>query len=318
MHIVRETLDDALLELYPVLLAIQEGVTATRGDSDFTELVGVLIELTKPRARLSRSETRGKLFSSLGELLWYLSRDNKLEFIERYVSEYKKESEDGATVHGGYGPRLFSQRGADQIANVVALLRDRPTTRRAVIQIFDAEDINTHHKEVPCTTTLQFFVRKERLDMITTMRSNDAYLGLPHDAFCFTMLQELVARSVGVELGTYKHFAGSLHLYREHHPLALDFVNERFQAQIEMPPMPAGDPWASVSAVLEAEGKIRAGLATDANAMHLDPYWCDLIRILQIHFAKRGKASIDALAAAMSFAHFKPYILSRTRVAGVK
>jgi thymidylate synthase len=37
--------------------------------------------------------------------------------------------------------------------------------------------------------------------MVTTMRSNDAYLGLPHDVFCFTMLQEIIARSLGREIG---------------------------------------------------------------------------------------------------------------------
>ncbi len=314
MRIARETLDDVLLELYPCLLGLTEFVTATRGE--FTELVGVLIEITRPRARLSRSETRGKLFSSLGELLWYLSRDNKLEFIEQYIGEYKKESKDGKTVYGGYGPRLFSQRGVDQVSNVIQALKNGPSTRRAVIQLFDAEDITVRHNEVPCTTTLQFLIRNDRLDMISAMRSNDAYLGLPHDVFCFTMLQEIIASSVGVDLGIYRHFVGSLHLYREHHRQAQDFVNERFQDQVEMPAMPSGDPWRSIASVLEAEAQIRAGEVIDAAATNLDPYWCDLIRILQIHFAKRDKAVIDALAELMTFRRFKPYILSRTRTAG--
>jgi thymidylate synthase len=71
MFISTETLDDALLELYPKLLArFSDTVTASRGET--AEVVGALIEIKNPRARLSRSETRGKLFSSLGELLWYL------------------------------------------------------------------------------------------------------------------------------------------------------------------------------------------------------------------------------------------------------
>lgn len=39
------------------------------------------------------------------------------------------------------------------------------------------------------------------------MRSNDAYLGFPHDVFFFTMIQELVARSLGIRVGDYHHFA---------------------------------------------------------------------------------------------------------------
>lgn len=50
---------------------------------------------------MSRSETRGKPYSCLGELLWYLSRDNRLDFIQNDIARYKDESEDGETVYGG-------------------------------------------------------------------------------------------------------------------------------------------------------------------------------------------------------------------------
>jgi hypothetical protein len=144
MRFAVETLDDALLKLYPELLSSRHHVSATRGGN--TELLGVLIEIEQPRARLSRSEMRGKLYSALGELLWYLTAENRIEFIEKYILQYRKESEDGGlTAYGGYGPRLFNFRGNDQVKNVIDLLRQRPETRRAVVQIFDAEDIAAHH-----------------------------------------------------------------------------------------------------------------------------------------------------------------------------
>jgi len=124
MHLVSETLDDALLKLYPLLLKAPTLDGATRGKN--TEIRGLSIEITGPRARLSRTETRGRLFSSLAELLWYLSKDNQLAFIEPFIPAYRDESEDGVSVYGGYGPRLFNQRGHDQIGNVIELLRERP------------------------------------------------------------------------------------------------------------------------------------------------------------------------------------------------
>jgi thymidylate synthase len=206
-----ETLDDALLALYQELLARDPSIEASRGA--FSEILGVSIEIHKPRARLSRSKTRGKVFSSLGELLWYLTEDNCLDFIVPYIPDYRKYSEDGVSIYGGYGPRIFRQRGHDQLLNIITLLRKRPTSRKAVVQIFNAEDLANHHKDIPCTTTLQFLVRDELVHLIVTMRSNDAYIGLPHDVFCFTMLQEIVTRSLNRELGTYIHFVGSMHLY---------------------------------------------------------------------------------------------------------
>jgi thymidylate synthase len=314
MYISAETLDDALLELYPVLLArSKDSVTASRGET--TEVIGALIEISNPRARLSRSETRGKLFSSLGELLWYLSGDNRLDFIVQYVSRYSDETEDGVTIYGGYGPRLFGP-DEDQVRNIIKLLTERPTSRRAVIQIFDKADIATPHKEVPCTTTLQFFVRDGRLDMVVTMRSNDAYFGLPHDVFCFTMLQEIIARSLGRDVGVYRHFAGSLHIYKERWDDAQHFVDEGYQQRIAMPEMPLEDPWPSISIVLDAERRIRGGEQVEPTTLGISDYWCDLIRILQIFFAKGDQAKLSAIAEQIYFKRFRPYILGRLRTGG--
>src|SRR6185312_16137032 len=312
MHLPVETLDDALHRLYPLLLSAPLVAGTTRGDN--RELLGVSIEISKPRARLSRTETRGKPFSSLGELLWYLSRDNKLAFIEPFVPAYRNESEDNVSVYGGYGPRLFGQRGHDQVANVLSILSDRPTTRRAVIQIFNAEDLAAPHIEIPCTTTLQFFLREKKLEMIAIMRSNDAYKGLPHDVFCFTMIQELLARSLEAEIGTYRHFAGSMHLYSGDENDAMRLTEEGLQSRIEMPPMPHGDPWPAVGAVMNALERIRSHEQLDASTFGLDNYWSDVIRLLQVFAATGDASAIASLRKTMASDCYKHYIDTRARM----
>lgn len=316
MRIVKATLDDALLALYTALLGHAPNVLATRGSN--TEQRGVLIEIERPRARLSRSETRGMLFSALGEFLWYLTGDNRLDFIEPYIPRYRKESEDGGvTVYGGYGRRIFQQRGQDQLRNVLALLLKQPSSRKAVIQLFNAEDIADKHKEVPCTTTLQFLRRDEKIEMIVTMRSNDAYLGFPHDVFCFTMLQEVIARTLDCEVGLYRHFAGSMHLYDRDRADAQKLVDERFQNQIEMPPMPVGTPWPAIETVLGAEARIRAGEIFDAADLGLDSYWADLVRILQI-YPLTDSRRIELIRDSLAFSKFRPYIARRIARAAKK
>ncbi|MDB5283954.1 MAG: hypothetical protein JWO06_3029, partial [Bacteroidota bacterium] len=184
-----DTLDDLMNDVFEDLLSRPFDVTPTRGIS--SEIIGASLNLKNPLARLSRTETKGKAFSAIGELLWYLSKNNSLEFIKHYIPDYADESEDGLTIYGGYGPRLFNLRGEiNQIANVIALLKEKPFSRKAVIQLFDGQDINEAHDEIPCTCTMQFFIRHCKLHMYTTMRSNDAFKGLPHDVFAFTMLQE--------------------------------------------------------------------------------------------------------------------------------
>ena len=156
MRIVATTLDDLCRKVLPRLLDGADTTQSSRGLAH--ERRGVLLELKNPRARLSRTETRGKPFSCLGELLWYLSRDNRLEFIEYYIERYKKESEDGETVHGGYGRRLFAHESHDQVQTLIANLRQKPDTRRAVLQIFEPRDTERRYKEIPCTLAMQFRV----------------------------------------------------------------------------------------------------------------------------------------------------------------
>ena len=158
MYIEQDTLDDVMNELLRRLLDEKEIIHATRGD--FKEFFGVCFHLHNPRARLSRSEGKGKIFSALGELFWYLSGDTMLDFIDYYVPRrFKKESDDQVRVRSGYGDRLFNWRNLNQFHNVVKLLQDKPSSRRAVIQLFDAEDLASNYKSIPCTCTLQFLIR---------------------------------------------------------------------------------------------------------------------------------------------------------------
>ncbi|WP_137939912.1 thymidylate synthase [Chitinivorax sp. B] len=277
-----ETLDDLLQVVLPKLLVGQDYISTSRGN--ITELFGATLVLHNPRARLSRSESKGKIFSALGELLWYLSGENKLSFIKYYVGEhYSNESEDGITVRSGYGERLFHYNNTDQIANIIDLLKEKPSSRRAVIQLFDASDLVRHYVSIPCTCTLQFVIRDNLLNVLVNMRSNDAYLGLPHDVFAFTMLQEIIARSIGIDVGIYQHCAGSLHLYEMHRPKAQTYLGEGWQNPIKMNPMPPGNPWEAIKAIQSIEQLIKEKKLTGLDEVNLGSYWKDICTLLLIY-----------------------------------
>ena len=313
MYISAETLDDLLMRTFKALLRIPGRIHPSRGSA--TELTGVLLRITNPRARLSRTESRGLLFSCLGELLWYLAGSDSVQFISYYVPQYVKESEDGRTIHGAYGPRLFNLRGINQVRNVLALLK-KSDSRRAVIQLFDAADLKRRHKDVPCTCTLQFMVRGRRLHMFTNMRSNDAYLGLAHDIFTFTMLQEIIACKLGIGLGDYKHAVGSLHLYEKHAKRAQRLVDEGWQTTtLSMPPMPPGDPWISIRKVLKIENAIRRNISIDTRRFRLEPYWTDIVLLLKIYRNYKDKriAQIKQLKMEMSSQVYNTYISKKEK-----
>lgn len=314
MEVVGDSLDAVLHELYRALDENGEVNSGSRGETK--ELLGVALRISKPRARISRSENRGKPFSALGELLWYLSGSDKLEFIAPYVSEYAKDAVDGV-LEGAYGPRLLAMRGnIDQFASIENLLKRKRGSRRAVIQLFNAEDIAVDHKEIPCTTTLQFHLRGELLHMSVTLRSNDAYWGLPHDVFCFTMLQEMMARRLGVEIGEYYQYVGSMHVYKDHYDDMREYVREGVQQTYEMPAMPPTNPFGVVDTLLATEGRLRSGEDVAAGEVFPDPYWADIVRLLQVFWAREWAGDnygerLKALRADLSSPAYRTYIDGR-------
>jgi thymidylate synthase len=230
--------------------------------------------------------------------------------MRHYISDYGKYSDDGKTVYGGYGPRLFGSAGSpNQIGYITRVLKLRPSTRKAVVQLFDKTDVVEEHKDIPCTCILQFFVRSGRLDLVVYMRSNDAFKGLPHDVFAFTFIQELVARSLDVDLGSYKHFVGSLHLYDCDRAKAQNFLSEGWQSTSLMQPMPSGDQWANVQRVLELEPRARYEAVLDLSS--LPSYWADIVRLLQVFGQTGRKRPIAKLKAAMSSHAYDVYIDKR-------
>ncbi|PCJ89716.1 MAG: thymidylate synthase [Hyphomicrobiales bacterium] len=299
-HASEDSIDDLMRAVFKKLLARRgtNEVVSSKGKS--TEIFGALLELRNPRARLSRSFSRAKAFSPLGELFWYLAGDESLEFIKHYIASYPEFSNDGVKINGAYGPRIFGlgtekmKAGKSQWDRVINNLKERPGSRNAVIQIFANSDDKPRNKDKPCTCTLQFAIRNKQLLMHTHMRSNDAFLGLPHDLFSFTMLQEIAARELEVGLGTYTHSVTSLHLYHDRIATknlptnnsatkAQAYFDEGLHDFVPMPEMPSGNPWRSINIVKKAEKAIRLGDVEYQNSMELDQYWSDLIELFRIH-----------------------------------
>lgn len=297
MEIIGDGLDDVLNDLYEGLLKDGASNVSTSGGS--LEFLGVTLRIAKPRARLSRSQTRARPFSALGELLWYLSGSDEAAFVGPYIPFYVKDGKP-AVVNGAYGPRIKSRHGFDQLQAAIAMMRRKDGSRRTVIQLYEANDLLADDDvDIPCTTTMQFHRRGDVLHMSVTMRSNDAYLGLPHDVFCFTMLQELVAAELNLELGEYIHMVGSMHLYDRDREKAERYRKEGYQRAAEMPAMPSSNPFKKIEELLAFERKVRAGEPVDPVKELGDPYWSDIGSLIQISFAGQDDAAIREISSKM-------------------
>lgn len=174
------------------------------------EIIAPQIVITDPQQRLVyNKERKYNLMHALTESIMLFSNSDYVEHIGEFNKTMKMFSDDGRTMYGSYGKRI-----SFYIPFIIAKLKGDNDTRQATININDRDDILATTKDVPCTNSLQFLIRDSKLNLIVTMRSNDVLYGLQYDVVMFSMLQETIANTLGLEIGFYIHQPGSLHIYK--------------------------------------------------------------------------------------------------------
>ena len=150
------------------------------------------------------------------EWQWYLSGDpniNKLgEIYGKIPGIWKRMADNKGNVNSNYG---WQWQRNKQLAKVINLLKREKYTRQATISIYDGKEIDKYTNDTPCTYAVQFTIVDNRLNMCVTMRSNDLWYGFCNDQYCFSKLQELVAKEINMDIGSYYHFAHNLHIYND-------------------------------------------------------------------------------------------------------
>jgi thymidylate synthase len=183
-------------------------------------------------------------FFHLMEALWMLAGRKDVEWLVRFNQRMATYSDDGVVFNAAYGYRWRAQfeleaahgeKLRDQLSAIIRLLRADPDSRRAVLQIWDAEaDLGVASKDIACNTQAMFKVRSGRLNMTVSNRSNDIVWGCyGANAVQFSMLLEYMAACIGVESGHYRQVSDSYHAYHDTWPKISD-IAERF----------SGDPYA--------------------------------------------------------------------------
>jgi len=236
-------------------------VSSPRG-MKIKENLGVQFRIMNPRDRLPRVAARNfSLAYFVAETLWYLNADDSTEWISYYAPFWSNISDNNKTANSAYGARIFKTHPRIGNGNIVQWdyvkeeLRKDPDSRRAVIHIRTPSDSILDSKDVPCTLSLQFFIRENKLSLHVSMRSSDIILGLAYDVPAFTTIQEILANELGVELGEYVHTSNSLHCYERDFEMLDAIANTRvFKSFGAMPAYPTVFP---VGELIELEDKIR-------------------------------------------------------------
>jgi thymidylate synthase len=245
------------------------------------ECLGVSFSIKNPRDRITNNSVRKMSLSfAFGEFLWYLRGSDRLNIMEYYSKIYPNFSDDKITVNGAYGTRIFGGK-LSQWEWVKNILSKDPDSRQAVISIYQPRDLFASSLDIPCTCVLQYFIRNKQLNAVTYMRSNDIYLGMPYDIFSFTMLQEMLAIELNVELGSYTHMVGSLHIYERNFNI-FDCLKKTKDADNQSMPSMTIESVNSeqISLILETERALRKN-ETVQNISLLNSYWKQFVEVLK-------------------------------------
>ena len=274
------------------------------------EILGYQFKILNPRNRIPYVPGRDlSVHYMVAELLWYLSGNNSTDWISNYSAFWSKISDDGTTANSSYGSRIFkhhSYQGPEegtwtQWEYVKNELKLDPDSRRAVIHIRMPQDSKYAKLDVPCTLSLQFFLRNDKVHMMTSMRSSDVILGLAYDVPAFTIFQELLAVQLTNELGrpiglgTYTHLSASLHVYERHFKMVEKILEEDkkqdYRNVLEMPQMPGSPP---LDLLMGVENDVRKSgcekkISDILDQSGLDDYWLDWCKVLASHRATKLK-----------------------------
>jgi len=253
---------------------------------DFKEVSAVSFSINNPMDRIVSSKARAIDSAFLfANVVWVLSGSRELKMIAPYNPKGLCFSDDGLTLASAFGPKIFSGASTpfDRIAN---LLKRDPSTRRAVIDLFETSALTQGSKDVSCALAVQYLIRSHRLDCVVYMRSQSAAMVLPYDLFLFTMLHEAMARQIGRELGRYTHISGSFHYYDDEERVVQEVLNESPPAEAN--PMPAMQKFSPQlrRSIVEAEIPVRAdavrrdcsqfaNIDEKLRRAELDKYWRD-------------------------------------------
>jgi dihydrofolate reductase/thymidylate synthase len=176
----------------------------------------------------------------LRELLWFISgsTDNRIlkdkkvniwnanasrEFLDSRGLNYCED--DLGPVYGfqwrHFGAEYvdydtdYTGKGVDQLRNIINEIIDNPTSRRLILNSWNAMDIDKMALP-PCHVMVQFNIDNGFIDCQLYQRSGDMFLGVPFNITSYAFLLHIVGHLTNYVPRKLVHIIGDAHIYSQH------------------------------------------------------------------------------------------------------
>jgi thymidylate synthase len=216
MH-VRNYVDDIRREFLD-LLEVEDFVVDKTGVK-MLEIVGASFIADEPSIFGKVNEDYVKR-----ELDWYKSMSLSVNDIPGGPPAiWKQVCDNAGYINSNYGWCIWSEDNYFQYERVRHELMAHPYSRRATM-IYTRPNMwldynHNGRSDFMCTNAVQYLIRKDQLDCVVQMRSNDVVFGYKNDYAWQRYVLEKLSVDLGILSGDIHWNVGSLHVYERHFDL---------------------------------------------------------------------------------------------------
>jgi thymidylate synthase len=138
----------------------------------------------------------------------FLEVDGKRK-TDRFYSEGKRKA-----VTGKFSYSYSMRMGGPHIQKICEELIEHPNSRQLYLPVWrEIDETRRGKRRVPCSLGYHFMNRDGKLNVTYMMRSCDFHTHYANDVALATMLLTYIAGQTDLEVGTFTHYVGSLHVY---------------------------------------------------------------------------------------------------------
>lgn len=146
--------------------------------------------------------------------IWVKQTNVIQDFRDMGVNAWNEWELPDGTMGLSYGAQ-FQKGKKNQVDELIKNIETNWTSRRLMTSFWDFENVEKKSLQ-ECAWATTWRVRKGKLDLILISRSSDVGLGLVWNWFQYSVLQHVIARVTGLDVGTFTHQIGDAHYYDRH------------------------------------------------------------------------------------------------------
>ncbi len=172
--------------------------------------------------------------NAVDEILWiWQKKSNNIHDLKSHI--WDAWADETGSIGKAYGYQLgikhkYKEGEFDQVDRVLFDLKNNPTSRRIMTNIYNFEDLHEMNL-YPCAYSMTFNVSGKTLNGILHQRSNDVAVANNWNVVQYAVLLHMLAQVSNLEVGELVHVIADAHIYDRHIPVVEKMLeNPQFEA----------------------------------------------------------------------------------------